>query len=44
MAYTTLIDPVQLQREYTAPRWVVFDCRFDLADKARDACRGGAHR
>jgi thiosulfate/3-mercaptopyruvate sulfurtransferase len=35
MAYTTLIDPVQLQREYTAPRWVVFDCRFDLADKAR---------
>ena len=35
MAYTTLIDPEQLQRDCVPSGWVVFDCRFDLADKAR---------
>ena len=35
MAYTTLIEPEQLRREYSAPGWVLFDCRFDLADTGR---------
>ncbi len=35
MAYTTLIDAEQLRREFAPPGWVLFDCRFDLADKAR---------
>ena len=35
MPYTTLIEPRQLQSEYRTPDRVLFDCRFDLADKAR---------
>jgi thiosulfate/3-mercaptopyruvate sulfurtransferase len=35
MAYTTLIEPRPLQSECETPGWILFDCRFDLADKAR---------
>ncbi|MGR9053783.1 MAG: sulfurtransferase [Gammaproteobacteria bacterium] len=32
MAYTTLIDTQTLARHLSDPAWVVFDCRFSLAD------------
>nr|MDQ2695221.1 rhodanese-like domain-containing protein [Pseudomonadota bacterium] len=32
MAYTTLIDPDTLFAHLDDPRWVVVDCRFNLAD------------
>ena len=35
MICTTLIDPQALGREFASPAWALFDCRFDLADKAR---------
>lgn len=30
--FTTLIQPLELQANLTDPRWVVLDCRFDLAN------------
>lgn len=32
MKHTTLIDAATLARHLADPAWVVFDCRFDLAD------------
>jgi thiosulfate/3-mercaptopyruvate sulfurtransferase len=32
MAYTTLISPLALADNLDAPDWVIFDCRFSLAD------------
>ena len=30
--FTTLVSPAQLAAHLDDPRWIVFDCRFDLAD------------
>ena len=35
MHYTTILSSSELQRHLTDPRWVVFDCRHDLADIER---------
>ncbi len=35
MAYPTLIDCADLHNNLQRPSWVVFDCRFDLADAGR---------
>jgi thiosulfate/3-mercaptopyruvate sulfurtransferase len=35
MPYTTLISTVELYKHLHDPNWVVFDCRFSLADPAR---------
>lgn len=32
MVYTTLISPADLQANLENPNWVLFDCRFNLAD------------
>jgi thiosulfate/3-mercaptopyruvate sulfurtransferase len=34
MPWTTLISPAELADRITDPRWVVFDCRHQLQDKA----------
>jgi thiosulfate/3-mercaptopyruvate sulfurtransferase len=31
MAYTTLVEPALLAQHLSDPRWVIVDCRFDLA-------------
>lgn len=33
--YGTLIQTQQLQRHLQSPNWLIFDCRFDLADPSR---------
>ena len=33
-SYSTLIGAVELAQRLRDPDWVVFDCRFDLADPA----------
>lgn len=35
MPFTTLISPQQLAEHLTKPNWVIFDCRFSLADAER---------
>lgn len=43
MAYTTLISAAELADNYHRPDWVIFDCRFSLADSTagRKAYRQG---
>lgn len=35
MPFQTLVDTDTLAQRLTDPRWVIFDCRFDLADTAK---------
>ena len=35
MMFTTLVSPAQLAAHIADPQWIVFDCRFDLADTER---------
>ena len=37
MAYTTLISASELAKHLDKPNWVIFDCRFSLADSAAGA-------
>lgn len=37
MAYTTLISATELADNYRRPDWVIFDCRFSLADSTAGA-------
>ncbi len=33
--YRTLLSVEALQNDYLPQKWVIFDCRFDLADVAK---------
>ena len=43
MSFTTLIEPAELARHLGDPRWVIVDCRFDLANPnaGREQFRSG---